>query len=299
MSGENLFDPMTVDGDHEAPEMYERRERRAQPIDPNWGWSVGGRVLIPISVFPDDAVPVVEVPQLQIAFPKPGYYTVQFNLVQKTPSLDEAVLNPVVIRPQAEILWFVKGNYVRRVLNITDGMAISGTGESITINIDDESIIDSNGVEYEYDISVQVTPGTRPNLANSQPPIKNAALGFYGAGGPEFDAVGIFDINNAAVPPVLDNRTNIYIPQNCGINSYFLSIAITDPAGVAPAAGDFLIQQNAGAPGVAQLISIANYDSINRWNPVVPGAKIITITNRYQNINPTNVVGSIIFGVDG
>lgn len=285
-------------------DIYQRRARRPNIENAAYGWSSSGNIIVPIVPFGagGETSPIEKIGPLQIRFPKPGYHTVQFNLIQKRPAINEDVLNPLAVRAGAEIIWSVQGNSVRRQINVTDGTAISGTGEGANILVFDDSFV--NGVtdaEYEYDVSMQVTPGARPNLAGSQPPIKNAELGFYGVSSAnEFVAAGSFSIANAAVPPLLDSRTSIYIPQNCGINSYHLNIAVEGAGALPLPAGDsILITQSAGSPNVAQDIGTVNYNSINKWNPITPGAKIIQITNRYELVNPSHLFGFILFGVDG
>jgi hypothetical protein len=302
MSTSELRGPLDNEAEIEMDEenVYDnRRKRRPQPTNPIWGWSSSGRIIVPAIGLGEDKHSIEEVPQLQIQFPKPGYHTVQFNLVQRRPALTDSILNPLVVRAGAEILWSVAGNTVRRVINVTDGMSLSGTGESATINMFDDSFFDAlTDAEYEYECSVQVTPGQRPNLAGSQPPIKNAEVGFYGVGG-DFAAGGQFIIINPAVAPFLDHRTNIFIPQNCGINSYHLNIATANPAGLTPVGGQIFVTQSAGSPGVAQPIGAVNYDSLNEWNPLSPGCKIITISNRYEVTVAPTLIGFILFGVDG
>lgn len=303
MSTEALRSPL--DNEAEIPmnddDVYDnRRKRRPAPANPIWGWSSSGKIIVPRIALGEDKQAIEEVPQLQIQFPKPGYHTVQFNLIQRRPAIDDSVLNPLVVRAGAEILWSVAGNTVRRVINVTDGMSLSGTGEAATINMFDDSFFNSlTDSEYEYDCSVQVTPGQRPNLAGSQPPIKNAVEGFYGVSNVFFSAGGDFVINNPAVAPLFDARTSIFIPQNCGINSYYLNIATTNVAGLTPVGGQILVEQNAGSPGVSQIISAVNYDGINQWNPLSPGCKIILITNRYEVTPSPTLIGTILFGVDG
>jgi hypothetical protein len=282
--------------------IYNRRVRHPQPVNPAWGWSSAGRIIVPVVPFdpagPVAKKPLVEIGPLQIRFPKPGYHTVQFNLQQRRPPITDSPLNPLIVRAGAEIIWTVQGNAVRRVIDLTDGTSISGTGEACNVDIFDTSLVNLvTDVEYEYDISVQVTPGARPQLAGSQPPLKNAEVGFYAAGGNEFEAGGSFTIINPAIAPFLDNRTSIFIPQNCGINSYHLNIATS--LGVTPTGDDLTIAQNAGGPGVFQGIGNVNYDSLNQWNPLSPGAKIITIFNNYEVVDPSHLTGFILFGVDG
>lgn len=262
------------------------------------GWSASGTITVPIIATPPGIDPQGTV-GLQVKFSKPGYHTVQFNVIQNSPAIDDAVLNPLIVRPQAEIIWSVAGNSIRRVIDITDGSSVSGTGEALNITVTDNSFSPAGVTdnEYEYFVSIQVTPGLRPIQGGTQPPAKNAETGFY-PGGDVFDAGGVFFINNAAVPPALSDNTTIIVPQNVGINSFFLNISV-QAGHPTPKNGELVIVQDGGAPGAAQFLMISNYDAMNRWTPMSPGTKFITIFNQYELSNPSHVIGSILFGVEG
>ena len=60
----------------------------------------------------------------------------------------------------AEILWFVKGGKIRRVITVQDGASISGEAQSVDVKILDDSI----GVPVTplvYNVSATVAPGAR------------------------------------------------------------------------------------------------------------------------------------------
>jgi hypothetical protein len=270
-------------------------------LTPVNGWSASGNILVPSIPFPDGIYSPQGEAKVQVAFPKPGYHTIQFSINQLTPALDDTPLNPLVVRPQAEIIWTTKGNGIRRLIDVSDGTSISGTGESVYVRVTDNSFFntttDSN---YEYSVGISVTPGTRPNTAGSQPPVKNAEHGFYGVDAePGFFAGATFEITNAGTA-TLTNLTNIVIPQNCGINSYYLDIVVNDPAGLTPVGGQIQIVQDGGGPGISQPISRCNYDQgVGKWIALSPGAKLIQILNGYESTATPTLFGTILFGVDG
>lgn len=267
---------------------------------PAYGWSSSGFITVAPTGNPAPNEKFVNgVVGLQIGFPIPGYYTVQFNVVQIDPPAINALTNPLVVKPRAEIIWSVKGNSVRRVLDVTDGACVSGTGENVAITVNDASL-DTAGIfdnTYKYFVNIQVTPGLRPIQGGVQPPSIYAKDGFYGANAIPFDASVPFAIGNPAT--TLDTRTSVLIPENVGINSYLLNICNLGTVDPVPVLGNFTVTQSGGNPGFDFPLSIVNYDSLNKWQPIWPGAKIILINNTFDNSNPSKLLGSILFGIEG
>ena len=263
---------------------------------PAFGWSASGNIKVFAGAAPLKSAGTVG---LQVGFPRPGYYTVQFNVVQVSPKSGDEGLNPLVVRPRAEIIWAVKGNTIRRVFDITDGASVSGTGEVVSVTVTDASIAVVADTDSEYFVSIQVTPGLRPIQGGVQPPTLGASIAFVGT--TAFDPSLSFVIPSAPVDGI-----DLYVPQNCGVNSYQLNIgANQDLAAVTPIpplGENMLIVQDGSFHG-GIFLNAVNYDSVNRWNPVNPGAKRIRIFNRavYSNdfAHPQSLIGSILFGIEG
>jgi hypothetical protein len=118
-------------------------------------------------------------------FPQAGEYTAEFNLTPLETS-------NLPIFAQALVTWSVEGANVTRLINIADGISISGVAQGITIAVMDATVPNNelavipNGATYV--INVQVAKGVRGT--NKQPPtlvpgagtfIVPAGLGALGA----------------------------------------------------------------------------------------------------------------------
>lgn len=88
----------------------------------------------------------------------PANYTVQFGL-QKA---DDAQ----IVQPKAEVVWSVEGNSVRRLVNIVNGLSMTGTGQAVKVTLWDDLRVGQGGFvpDQEYIGSVQVSPGSRASL---------------------------------------------------------------------------------------------------------------------------------------
>lgn len=97
---------------------------------------------------------------MQANFPVSQYYTVQFGVI--------VPLDPLFsgFDAVAEITWIVEGQLVRRRVSVGNGVSVSGPGQAVKVVVSDVSIPAIAG--FEYTVSVQVTPGTRPSV--SRPP---------------------------------------------------------------------------------------------------------------------------------
>jgi hypothetical protein len=89
-------------------------------------------------------------------------HTIQFN------GADNNLTGPVnALRTEAEIIWNVEGQPIRRVVSVLDGMAISGVAQGVWVNVRD--VTPPNGVgEITYQVGLTVAPGVRGNTG--QPP---------------------------------------------------------------------------------------------------------------------------------
>src|SRR3990167_2293350 len=63
----------------------------------------------------------------------PGYHTIEFSI--QTPPISGSLALATV----AEVIWSVKGNQVRRLLNVTNGSVISGLADNVSVKIFDAS----------------------------------------------------------------------------------------------------------------------------------------------------------------
>jgi hypothetical protein len=93
--------------------------------------------------------------QLQANFEEPGPYSAQFSV--SYPDNTEFVYSCV-----AQVDWKVEGNWVTRLVSVTNGTTISGTSQGVRIMIRDTSVLNIPGSVDSYVASVQIAPGTRP-----------------------------------------------------------------------------------------------------------------------------------------
>jgi hypothetical protein len=204
-------------------------------------------------------------------------YTVQFSVGPTIDRTTKQIRTDVSVRPQAEIKWSVEGNDVRRVVDVTNGMSLTGVGEAIRVTCSDAS--NTNGTDpVDYDVSITVAPGSRASV--QQPP----SLSFLFDDG--IDAPGY-------LIPVPANTTKVIaIPQNSGVISAFITAVavpyIVMPDGIAEvrqiAAGGFLQRR---------------YDPLNQsgWVPIVNGAVQLALVNHFAAT--TELEYSVTFGIDG
>lgn len=195
-------------------------------------------------------------------FEEPDYYTLQFNLHR--PPNAPANEN---IAAEAEVVWTVEGNSVRRLITIGSGSVISGCGNNANVKIRDSSI-NANGVLYP--VSVQITKGTRPSI--QQPPMLYGEYFFVSPG----------------------NAVRTAIPQNAGIISVFIGIAIENAGAVGPIPNDTI---KALFTTGGQTLSIAGFDQMNGWVPVPPGADSIDLY--WISGSTARVEASMIWGIEG
>ena len=223
------------------------------------GWSASAELTSGIIATPSNTALV-----MQTTFKKLNTYTLQFTLNPLT--------NPTnYIQAIAEIIWSVKGNSLRRQISVTNGAAISGVGESVSVKVTDFS---SNVTASRYLVSCQITPGLRGS--SGQPPtfeIDNALV----RGASPLQNIGATSTGTWQVP--LDSGINSFFPSVAG-NGFFLippeQISIRQSAGAA------ILKRTDGA-------------SLYKWIPLSPGCTNIVIANN----NAFIVSANIAWGIEG
>lgn len=143
-------------------------------------------------------------------YPDPGNYTVQFSIVDP----NNLSFSGDFVRARAEIVWSVSGNSVRRIVDCTDGMSVSGTAEGVAVYISDDSNITFSSVK-PYAVSLQVAKGVRPAI--QQPPVYS---------------LGIVNLDP-------DSSIDIPIPLNIGAVS--VAVAVT-PTAIGTAIPDYSLR---------------------------------------------------------
>jgi hypothetical protein len=204
-----------------------------------------------------------DVVTLQADFEESGPYTLQFSV--------NAENVPTDVNPIAYIDWKVEGNWVHREITLISGTSISGTAEAVRVQIRDNDpggIPGPTGIEYQ--VSVQVAKGTRPNI--QQPAIyanqvnKNVAAAVMGVPG----------------------STDIPVPQGIGVVSVFMSVGEANGVVITP--------QKVTATCIGSFGRTMQFDpTIPFWYPLPVTTSIIRVTNW----NAFLVYTTVTYGIDG
>lgn len=240
------------------------------------GWSAVGTLTTRTDANPnpDGAV------HLQVDFGEKNseYYTLQFSILPP-PFVGEESIG---IKGKAELLWTVEGNFIRRVVSVSNGQSISGLGQAVSIKITDDSFNPNDNPAVQYGVSVQVTRGTRPAYGNSQPPLFSVMEGIYQAqiGPPNPDA---------PVTVAAGSDLAIAVPPDCGINCFLLMIKVDGVAGI----DDESVRVEQTSAGI--IMAETSLRMANDWQPLMPGATTIVITNS----SASDIIVTPLFGVEG
>ena len=259
---------------YEGSEIYKGSPESLISLE---GWSASGQINIPAGTLTTAIGAVI----LQANFKRAGDYTCQFNLN----TISQIATKQVIARAQAEVIWSVEGNSVRRKIEVFDGTAISGTGQAVKIKITDHSL-QPGGVAHadlNYLVSVQVAPGTRPT---ETAPILLADTGIFTSTGNPFNADRAF-----AITPAVTIAINI--PEDAGVNSWRLDVANTLSAAIPPIGNELIVIEG----DQSNIFSLGryNYDDLNQWIPLTPGTQRIKIDSAYA----TALSGTLKFGIQG
>jgi len=211
--------------------------------------------------------------QLQVAFDRQMQtHTIQFN------GPDAAAIGAFGgVIAEAEILWSVEGATIRRVVTVTDGMAVSGEAQSVTVNLYDQTYGSSG---FAYKVAVTVAPGVRGNI--QQPPLLQAP-GVSVATGIEFPAA--FGIGAGAV-----GRWNL--PQNVGAVSSYLTIQGAAPP-AAPLADNSILVTHRNGGGLPILSYGLN--GCFKYIPLFSG----TVSVEVLNNTAAAIAAAHNFGIEG
>lgn len=254
----------------EAPDydqyLYQRRREKAQSVPlAIRGWS-GQAIFHALAGFPQSGN--IEEFAVEATFKEVGYHTVQFSF--QIPDVRDNVGAPVyIIKGQAEIRWTVAGNSCRRLVDVSNGTAISGLGETVYVRLLNTAIsLNEFAPNAPFTAAVLITNGTRPTIGDGQPPMLFGVEQTIPAGGGTFDFL---------------------VPPECGINSVFL--AATSPDATPLAGNEVTYVMNNGAFGQA-----GDASTFNRWIPLAPGSAFVTVTNN-DAAQDVNIMP--IWGVEG
>lgn len=228
---------------------------------------------------------------LQAAFSKAGEYTIQFG-IKFPPEREDEVGPPAVqgstpTRCNALITWSVEGNSISRVVTVTNGLQVTGTGQAVEVEIYDNSQ-EENGIPVagdDYTAWVLVAPGSRAE--KGQPPtllseFTNPTAGVRGL-------------------VLLEGGTtvDVPIPQDAGVISFYQTYRIMSET-VAGGPYPIIVQQIYKGASPATVLEYHDLKGgLNgEWVPLAPGANYIRLVFNDPDPLKTAYV-STIFGIDG
>ncbi len=195
---------------------------------------------------------------LQADFPAAENYTAQFKLSG----------NLLSKRVEAKVTWSVEGNSVSRIISVADGVSIQGTGQGVRIIAYDASLnTPGPGDVTDYQVSIQVVPGTRGSTSN--PPILDRYQGGF-------------------IAPA--GTATFAVPDDAGIIS--VAVPVGEFAGGAIPDQAIQVRQEDGTGSLWTQYDPRQYF----WMPVLPGVTSIVINNR--SVTET-IYAKPIFGIDG
>lgn len=202
------------------------------------GWSSSGQLNMGNSV---DQV------SLQANFPKGDVYTVQFSVTP--PSAVGGVIPIPTTR--ATIMWSINGNFHSRVVDVGNGVSVSGVANAVKVNVQDLS--PDPGGSPQYGVDITVARGVRADTGNPPTLFGERVTGVAAAGG----AVTILVPINAGVisaeVTASENGVgtpNVTVLQQGGTTQKSYDVGIV-PAFVAL------------RPGVVTQLRIVNHDPTN------------------------------------
>lgn len=236
-----------------------------------FGWSVGGALIVgenPFGLLPG---PPRRQVQLQCRFDRQMQtHTIQFN----GPDNNNLQVTGTGVRTQAEILWSVEGNVVRRVVDVLDGTSVSGEAQGVAINIYDYSSVQTT---LTYQVACTVAPGVRGN--SGQPPTLRP-VGLRASDG----SLSPYSVN---LTP--GNVVTYTVPPNVGAISAIVQ-AIND-AGAASLVDPEVIVRCLAPAG--NILTRYGYNLTGTFQPLPANTAFIQVQNRHaaDTINVNCVLG--------
>lgn len=183
-------------------------------------------------------------------------YTIQFDIDSDIP-----------VSCIAEISWAVEGNSSQRTISVVNGTSISGPMEAVRVIVRDDG---STSAGHEYNVTINVTPGTRP--ASYCPPVLRSRKA-------------------VSIPP---GGTELFaVPFSAGANSVLVTSFASNAAAPVDVSKLRATLENGG--GDIWGAWMPNYQQ--GWVPLPPTALILRLEN--TSVGTDNFLVSVMFGIDG
>ena len=235
------------------------------------GWSQSG----PITCGNKDN-PVL----FQVNFPdnQADYFTVQFGVSQALFPTGPHINIPVPFDVYAILQFKVEGNVIQRIVSVNNGTTISAPGEALAIRVVDNTVYPGS-LGAKYTVTIQVTPGTRPNTEQPATLYWSYPIDTNNTG---FSESQIIAPGDELIVPV---------PTKTGVISFNLQ-AVGNSATGANIASDVTVNQLASSIQIAQVSNPEPTEFVS----LVASASNLQIENNDQT-NPVTV--AINWGIDG
>jgi hypothetical protein len=224
---------------------------------------------------------------MNVQFPEPGVYTVQFSIAAPSPTPGGAppITPTSSIRVSAILTWTFEGNQIQRVFDVGDGVTISGSAAGCNISVQDltatlPTLVGANGQEYQ--VSATITKGTR---AQFQTPVIQP-----GAATNNTTPAGIPIVGITGIAPA--GNTDFIVPVNAGaisvkVSTWDVTVFATVPTFV------FATQFNA-----TQTVILYRWVPTTdpAFIPLVPGCRSVRVNN---GSGTDSILASLDWGIDG
>lgn len=273
----------------DSEDVYDRRPRTSngQP-GPVQGWSASNEYIVnSILDNPEDNGAF----NLQAEFQHLTYYTIQFSISLLSITTYVALefpQQPGSLRGIAEIHWTVKGNHHVRRIHVTNGSVISGSGESVWVKFIDQSDIPEGefNVIGTFVATVSIVTGTRPNAANSQPPMFLQETAFITSvvGGVE---IGLPAAAGAGV------IFQVEVPDDHGINAFMINVSRPPPDNATVILINDVVITQEGPSGT--IVALWGGEMTNKFVPLFPGTTLVSM----QNVSAVDLTFGMVWGVEG
>jgi len=213
-------------------------------------------------------------------FDEPGEYTIEFGI--ELPTTQHATYSPP--RAEADITFSAAGFAITRRVTLSNGLTISGTGQSVRVVIRD--VVTKLGLTThnpfpgeEYLVTATVVKGVRPTgpIPPMLSPDGAVTGGATGEGGTYFIDPGLTGAS-----------ANVPVPQGVGVTGVFVSIGASAAIPTGLLVVEMYGHNHSGA---------GYYDPrLFQWVPLVPGVEQINIVTK---VGCPPVFATVYFAIDG
>lgn len=151
------------------------------------------------------------------------YYTMKFGVPVPAPSA----------QARAEIRWKAEGTDVRRLIDIGNGVSISGTAQAASVEVFDvtspikQDFTPNPFLGTKYRVDTLITPGVRPDIL-APPRLTPLRDDWTGPGGGGAHLGTLVNGSGVIIPPTVGAAGGpdafVMVPQNAGVISFYYRV---------------------------------------------------------------------------